>query len=291
MEQAAHEDTDRREKATLYVVATPIGNLGDVTSRALDVLKTVDVIAAEDTRITARLLDHYGIHRKLIALHEHNERSRAEQVLGLLGGGASIALVSDAGTPGISDPGAHVVAAVRAAGHSVVPVPGPNAAIAALSASGLEVPHFLFYGFLPARHAERVKALEELAAAPYALVFYEAPHRIVESVRDMCQALGGGRRLVLARELTKRFETLHVCALSDGVEWLEADANHERGEFVVIVGAAEKAASRPDEDARRVLEVLLAELPLKQAVGIATRLTGGRRNDLYDMALAMKGAR
>ena len=289
MEQAAHENTDRREKATLYVVATPIGNLGDVTSRALNVLKTVDVIAAEDTRITTRLLDHYGIHRKLIALHEHNERSRVQQVLDLLAGGASIALVSDAGTPAISDPGAHVIAAARDAGYPVVPLPGPNAAIAALSASGLTAPHFLFYGFLPARRGERMKALESVAAAPYALVFYEAPHRIIESVRDMCNALGGDRRIVLARELTKRFETIHACALGAAVQWLEADAHHALGEFVVIVSGADESNASSDSDARRVLEVLLSELPVKQAVALATQLTGGRRNELYDMALAIKG--
>lgn len=289
MEQAAHENTDRKEKGTLYVVATPIGNLGDVTARALDVLKAVEVIAAEDTRITTRLLDHYGIHRKLIALHEHNERSRVQQVLDLLAGGASIALVSDAGTPAISDPGAHVIAAVREAGYAVSPLPGPNAAIAALSASGLVAPHFLFYGFLPARHAERVKALQAVAAAPYTLVFYEAPHRVVASVRDLCEVLGGERRIVLARELTKRFETIHACALGAAVEWLEADAHHARGEFVLVVSGSEPAERSSGADARRVLEVLLEELPLKQAVTLATRLTGGRRNELYDLALAMKG--
>jgi 16S rRNA (cytidine1402-2'-O)-methyltransferase len=289
MGQAAHEDTDRTEKATLYVVATPIGNLGDVTSRALTVLKTVDVIAAEDTRITTRLLDHYGIHRKLIALHEHNERGRVQQVLDLLAGGASIALVSDAGTPAISDPGAHVVAAVRDAGYPVVPLPGPNAAIAALSASGLAIPHFLFYGFLPARHGERVKALQAVAAAPYALVFYEAPHRIIESARDMCEVFGGERHIVLARELTKRFETIHACALGTAVEWLEADAHRALGEFVVIVSGADPAAASTDREARRVLGILLSELPVKQAVALATQVTGARRNELYEIALEIRG--
>ncbi|MGE5526075.1 MAG: 16S rRNA (cytidine(1402)-2'-O)-methyltransferase [Rhodospirillaceae bacterium] len=289
MEQAAHENTDRREKATLYVVATPIGNLGDVTLRALDVLKTVDVIAAEDTRITTRLLDHYGIHRKLIALHEHNERRRVEQVLGLLSTGASIALVTDAGTPAISDPGVHVVAAVREAGYAVVPVPGANAAIAALSASGLPVTHFLFYGFLPARRGERAKALQGLRAAPYPLVFYEAPHRIVESTRDMCEAFGRDRSVILARELTKRFETIHACTLGTAGEWLEGDPHRVLGEFVVIVSGIEPHGATSGDEARRALEVLLSELPLKQAVALAARLTGGKRNELYDMALAMKG--
>lgn len=289
MGEAAHDDTDRRKMATLYVVATPIGNLGDVTLRALEILKGVDVIAAEDTRITTRLLDHYGIHRKLIALHEHNERSRVKQVLDLLAGGASVALVTDAGTPAVSDPGAHVVAAVRDAGYAVTPLPGPNAAIAALSASGLEAPHFLFYGFLPARRAERVKALQEIAATPHALVFYEAPHRVVESVRDMADVLSGGRRIVLARELTKRFETIHACPLGAAAQWLEADANHTRGEFVLVVSGSTEAAAGAGEESRRVLGVLLQELPLKQAVSLAARLTGGRRNELYELALGMKG--
>ena len=289
MGEAAHDDTDRRKMATLYVVATPIGNLGDVTLRALEILKSVDVIAAEDTRITTRLLDHYGIHRKLIALHEHNERSRVKQVLDLLAGGASVALVTDAGTPAVSDPGAHVVAAVRDAGYAVTPLPGPNAAIAALSASGLEAPHCLFYGFLPARRAERVKALQEIAATPHALVFYEAPHRVVESVRDMADVLGGGRSIVLARELTKRFETIHACPLGVAAQWLEADANHTRGEFVLVVSGSTEAAAGAGEESRRVLGVLLQELPLKQAVSLAARLTGGRRNELYELALGMKG--
>jgi 16S rRNA (cytidine1402-2'-O)-methyltransferase len=260
-----------------------------VTSRALEVLKTVDVIAAEDTRITTRLLDHYGIHRKLISLHEHNERTRVQQMVGLLAGGASIALVTDAGTPAISDPGAYVVAAVREAGYAVVPVPGPNAAIAAMSASGLDAPHFLFYGFLPARHAERLKALHAVSAAPYALVFYEAPHRIIESVSDMCEVLGAQRRIVLARELTKRFETIHACTLGSAAPWLEADANRVRGEFVLIVEGAATVAGPTDAEARRVLDILLEELPLKQSVALAARITGGRRNELYDMALAIKG--
>lgn len=289
MEQPAHDDTDGRGKATLYVVATPLGNLRDMTARGIEVLKTVAVIAAEDTRMTTRLLDHYGIHNRMMALHEHNEQHRVRQVIDLLAAGSSIALVSDAGTPAISDPGARLVAAVREAGYAVSPIPGPNAAIAALSASGLEAPHFLFYGFLPARHGERLKAVQSLAAHPYTLVFYEAPHRVVECIRDLCEALGGSRRIVIARELTKRFETMHACTLADAAQWLEADANHVRGEFVLLVSGATAANQTDEAESRRVLEVLLAELPVKQAVALATRLTGGRRNELYELALTLKG--
>lgn len=291
MQQSAHDETGRGAKGkfgTLYVVATPIGNLADMTARAIETLKAVDVVAAEDTRITLRLLEHYGIQSKLTSLHEHNEQRRLQQVLDLLAGGASVALVSDAGTPAISDPGARLVAAVRAAGYAVSPIPGPSAAVAALCASGLDTDHFLFFGFLPARHAERMKALQPLAGLPYALVFYEAPHRVVESVTDLAEALGAARNLVIARELTKRFETIHATTLGEAAAWLQADEHRVRGEFVLVVAGAPPAVSVDDAEARRVLEVLLAELPMKQAVALAVRLTGGRRNDLYDLALAMK---
>lgn len=273
----------------LYVVATPMGNLGDVTLRALEVLKAVDCIAAEDTRITTRLLDRYGIHARLLATHEHNEQRMAGRVLELLAAGSSVALVSDAGTPSISDPGARLVAAVRSAGYNVSPVPGPNAAIAALSASGLDAPHFLFYGFLPARHAERMREITALATLTYPLVFYEAPHRVLESVADLAAALGPSRRLVIARELTKRYESIHDCDLGEAADWLAGEPHRTRGEFVLIVTGAPPQAGTDLGAARNVLEVLLSELPVKQAVSLATRLTGGRRNELYDLALSMKG--
>jgi 16S rRNA (cytidine1402-2'-O)-methyltransferase len=261
--------------------------LRDISLRALEVLKSVDAIAAEDTRITRRLLAHYGIASRLIAVHEHNERRALTRVLGLLRNGKSVALACDAGTPAISDPGATLIAAVRGAGYSVTPVPGPNAAVAALSAAGLEAPHFLFYGFLPAKTGERRRALAALAQLPYALVFYEAPHRIVECLRDLAAALGPARRVVIARELTKTFESIHTCALEEAAQWIEADSNRSRGEFVLIVEAAEARAeaSRP---LRHTLEALLAELPLKQAVDLAAVITGGRRNELYRLALALK---
>ena len=289
MNESAHETSDGTGKATLYVVATPLGNLRDVTLRALDVLRQVDVIAAEDTRMTSRLLERHGIHTRLMAVHEHNERQRGEAIVGLLAGGQSVALVTDAGTPAISDPGAKVVAAVREAGYAVSPVPGPAAVTAALSVSGYAEPHFLFYGFLPSRHGERVAVLKTLAAQPWTLVFYEAPHRIVECVRDLAAELGGERRLLIARELTKRFESLHVCALGEAADWLAGDENRQRGEFVLAVTGA-PATDQDEGEARRILTVLLEEeLPVKQAVALAAKLTGGRRNELYALALALKG--
>ncbi len=276
-------------KATLYVVATPIGNLGDITLRALEVLKATDIIAAEDTRVTIRLLNRHGIAGKLVAVHEHNERRAAERVTGLLAEGKTVALVSDAGTPGIGDPGAQVVAAVRAAGYAVIPIPGPNAAAAVLSASGFEASRFLFCGFLPARAAERRRELAELVAQTALLVFYEAPHRVVDSVADLWAAFGGARHIVIARELTKIHETLHRCRLDEAAAWLEADDNHRRGEFVLVVeGAAAEKPSSGEVDVEAVLKTLLGELPVKQAVALAVKLTGGNRNALYKLALTLK---
>lgn len=275
--------------ATLYVVATPIGNLSDVTLRALEVLRSVDVIAAEDTRVTVRLLDRHGIAGRMVAVHEHNERASAERIAGMLGEGKSVALVTDAGTPGIADPGTHVVAAVRAAGYPVVPVPGPNAAITALSACGLDASRFLFCGFLPARASERRRVLADLAAEIAVLVFYEAPHRVVDCVADLCAAFGGGRDIVLARELTKIHEDFHRCRLADAVNWLEADENRRRGEFVLVVAGAPEARDGAETDIDGTLKILLEELPLKQAVALAVKLTGSSRNVLYERALALKG--
>jgi 16S rRNA (cytidine1402-2'-O)-methyltransferase len=289
MERAAgHDDTGRGEP-TLYVVATPIGNLKDITLRALEVLKSVDEIAAEDTRVAAKLLNHYGISaKKLIALHEHNESRTAPRIVEALAAGRSVALTSDAGTPAFSDPGARLVAAVRDAGYRVVPIPGPNAAAAALSASGHAGPQFLFYGFLPAKAGERRTALETVAAIPHALVFYEAPHRVLEVVSDLAVALGGARRIVIARELTKLFETIHVCELGAAAAWLESDANRTKGEFVLIVEGA--ASDRDSEalEARRTLEILLDELPVKQAAALAAKITGARKNELYELALRLR---
>lgn len=292
MEHAAtHVDTGGKARATLYVVATPIGNLADISLRALEVLKSVDAIAAEDTRVTRRLLAHYGIDKRLIPVHEHNERRAAAQVLALLAAGQSLALACDAGTPGISDPGALLVAAVRSAGFTVTPVPGANAAVAALSAAGIATPHFLFYGFLPERAAARRRALAALATLPFTLIFYEAPHRITESVADLRAALGDGRRIVIAREMTKLFETLHECPLAEAQSWLEADANRRKGEFVLILQGADGAAEADGPSAQRSLAVLLEALPLKQAVELAAKITGGKRNELYKLALELKKGR
>ena len=281
--------SDLKTSNTLYVVATPIGNLGDITLRALEILKGVDAIAAEDTRHTAGLLSHFGISKKLIAVHEHNEHQSAEKLLAQLNAGENIALVTDAGTPGISDPGAVVVDFVRKAGIKVVPIPGVSAVIAALSASGIAQNGFLFHGFLPASGAARRKALESLKAQTVTLVFYEAPHRIVESVNDMANVLGAERRVTFAREITKTFETIYSCALADAKAWLEADTNQQRGEFVLLVEAAEiKAAEEFSEETVRVLKLLMVDLPLKQAVKLAAEITNEKKNDLYEFALALK---
>lgn len=276
-------------ESTLYVVATPIGNLGDITLRALEVLKSVDAIAAEDTRHTSGLLNHFGITKKLIAVHEHNERQSAQVLLLRLQAGESIALVTDAGTPGISDPGAIVVDVLREAGVKVVPLPGASAVIAALSASGITEGGFSFVGFLPASGSQRRKALAAHKPSRHTLVFYEAPHRIVQCVADMASVLGGERRITIARELTKTFETFHRCALRDAEAWLESDPNQQRGEFVLLVEAAPvQEAAAISEDAERTLKVLLAELPLKQAVKLAATITAAKKNDLYELALQLK---
>ena len=286
-----HDGQASEGAGKLYVVATPIGNLGDISARALALLGQVDLVAAEDTRTTGHLLAHHGIAAKLVALHEHNEMQRAAELVARIKAGKSIALVSDAGTPGISDPGALLVARAIEAGVTVCPVPGANAAIAALSAAGLAAPHFLFYGFLPARSAARRTALEALRELPYALVFYEAPHRVTECVAALAAILGGERDIVIARELTKLFEAIHRCRLDQAGAWLAADANRQRGEFVLIVSGAqaERQQGLPPE-AERVLRLLLAELPLKQAAALAAAITGARKNELYARALALRGA-
>ncbi len=276
--------------SALYVVATPIGNLGDITPRAVDALRAADAIACEDTRHTRQLLDHLGIQASVFALHHHNEREAAAKVIGLLATGKRVALVSDAGTPGISDPGAKAVAAVRAAGFTVVPLPGPSAASTALSAAGLADERFLFAGFLPAKVGARRTAIAELAAVPAALVFYEAPHRIEETVADLAALLEPARTLVVARELTKRFEQIAAMPLAEGPAWLAADENHRRGEFVLIVSGPPPPSvdGGLDAETERVLKVLLAELPTKQAAKLAAAITGQPKNALYERALALK---
>ncbi len=282
-------ESTRNDLGTLYVVATPIGNLTDITLRALDTLKSVDAIAAEDTRHTAGLLGHFAISKKLIAVHEHNEHQSAAKLLLQLQAGENIALVTDAGTPGISDPGAVVVNFLRQAGIKVVPIPGVSAVVAALSVSGIVQNGFFFHGFLPASGAARRHALEALKNQPVTLVFYEAPHRIVASIADMAQVLGEGRRITIARELTKTFETIHTCLLSEAPAWLKADANQQRGEFVLLVEPEPlKDQEEISEQTSRMLKLLLAELPLKQAVKLAADISLEKKNSLYEFALQLK---
>ncbi len=277
-------------ECALYVVATPIGNLSDITQRALQVLGAADVIAAEDTRNSKHLLQHHGItDTRLLALHQHNERGAAEKVIALLQQGQSVALVTDAGTPAVSDPGAVLVEAVRAAGFRVIPIPGASAAVAALSASGLATPHFLFYGFLPNKSGARRTALQALIEHPYTLVFYEAPHRILECAEDLHAVFGDEREIVFAREITKLFENIHRCKLGEALDWLHSDPNNLRGEFVLLLSGA-TAHEGLEAEVERTLSLLLEELPLKQAVQLAVKITGAGKNELYQRALALKAA-
>lgn len=272
----------------LYVVATPIGNLADISVRALRVLATVDALACEDTRNTGQLMSRYGLSKPLLAAHQHNEREVAQKIIERLRSGERIALVSDAGTPAVSDPGARIVDEVRDAGLTVIPIAGPSAAIAALSAGGLLNDQFHFVGFLPAKDRQRDAALEALAGSRATLVFYEAPHRILDTLAALSRAFGAQRRVVIARELSKLFEQIHRCTLGDAGEWMKADANRQRGEFVLLV---EGAAAVADEtaDAKRLLSILLQECPVSQAAALAAKITGLKKNALYAMALEMSG--
>ncbi|WP_414156874.1 16S rRNA (cytidine(1402)-2'-O)-methyltransferase [Pseudomonas sp. BNK-15] len=272
---------------TLYVVATPIGNLDDMSARALKVLANVALIAAEDTRHSIRLLQHFGIDTPLAACHEHNERDEGGRFITKLMAGEDVALVSDAGTPLISDPGYHLVRQARAAGVDVVPVPGACALIAALSAAGLPSDRFIFEGFLPAKSAGRRGRLEQVKEEPRTLIFYEAPHRILECLEDMKLVFGAERPALLARELTKTFETLKGLPLAELCEFVAGDSNQQRGECVVLVGgwSAPEGEAAISVQAQRVLDLLLAELPLKRAAALAAEITGVRKNLLYQAAL------
>ncbi|MER0203787.1 MAG: 16S rRNA (cytidine(1402)-2'-O)-methyltransferase [Nitrosomonas sp.] len=277
------------EKSALYVVATPIGNLSDISLRALDVLAKAEVIAAEHVQNSKHLLAAHAITAKLIALHQHNEAAVAGKIVALLESGKSVALITDAGTPGISDPGAIVVQRVREGGYQVVPVPGANAAICALSAAGIMNPHFLFYGFLPTKSGLRKRELTALKSHPYTLIFYEAPHRILECIADMIDIFGAQRGVTLARELTKLFETIHSGTLADALSWLQADTNQQKGEFVLLLSGAETPdKSEISDKARHTLTCLLVELPLKQAVKLTAEITGENKNALYQLALDLK---
>lgn len=276
---------------TLYVVATPIGNLDDISARALRVLREVALIAAEDTRHSQRLLQHFGIGTPLAACHEHNERDQGGRFIGRLLAGEDVALISDAGTPLISDPGFHLVRSARAAGIAVVPVPGACALIAALSAAGLPSDRFIFEGFLPAKAVGRRQRLEALREEPRTLLFYEAPHRLLESVGDMLAVFGPERPALLARELTKTFETLKGLPLAELREFIAADSNQQRGECVLLVGGwqAPEGEEAISAESLRVLDLLLAEMPVKRAAALAAEITGVRKNLLYQAALERQG--
>ncbi len=272
---------------TLYVIATPIGNLADISARAIDLLRHASLIAAEDTRHSQRLLNRYNIQSRCIPYHEHSEEKTAQTVIKVLQNGKDVALISDAGTPLISDPGYRLVQAVQAQQIPVSPVPGPSALAAALSVSGLPTDAFLFLGFLPSKSAARTERLERYQNAPHTLVFYEAPHRLLACLEDMATVFGVQRVAVIARELTKQYETVVRDQLGALVEKVRVDHNQQRGECVVLV-SGKVAESVSEAELNRVLLPLLDELPLKQAVALAARITGEKKNAVYSAALAIK---
>ena len=266
----------------LYVVATPIGNLGDMVPRAVEILQLVDLIAAEDTRHSGKLLQHFDIQSPLIAYHDHSDEAALKRIGDCIGRGGSVALISDAGTPLISDPGYRLLRYAHEQGWRVVPIPGPSAVIAALSVAGLATDRFRFEGFLPAKQAARRARLEQLAGEPVTLVFYEAPHRLLESLRDMCESFGRSRLAVLARELTKTFETVLRSPLGELVEQVAADSNQSRGEIVVMVEAAAKREAELTPEVERLLCLLAEELPPRQAAAITAKAFGLRKKTLYE---------
>ncbi|MFG1173273.1 16S rRNA (cytidine(1402)-2'-O)-methyltransferase [Erwiniaceae bacterium CAU 1747] len=275
--------------STLYIVPTPIGNLGDITQRALTVLASVDLIAAEDTRHTGLLLQHFAINARLFALHDHNEQQKAESLLAKLREGQSIALVSDAGTPLINDPGYHLVRLCREAGIRVVPLPGACAAIAALSAAGLPSDRFCYEGFLPAKSKGRCDTLRELEQEPRTLIFYESTHRLIDSLQDMVTVLGPDRYVVLAREITKTWESIQGAPVGELLAWVQEDENRRKGEMVLIVEGYHAEAEALPPEALRTLALLQAELPLKKAAALTAEIHGVKKNALYKYALELQG--
>ncbi|HXZ50639.1 MAG TPA: 16S rRNA (cytidine(1402)-2'-O)-methyltransferase [Burkholderiales bacterium] len=273
---------------TLYVVATPIGNLADASPRALEALANADLVACEDTRTSRTLLARHGIAARTVALHAHNERAATARLLDALLQGKNVALVSDAGTPAVSDPGAVLVAAAHAAGVRVLPLPGPSAAITAFSAAGFSADRFLFVGFLPSARPARRKALAALdMACP--VILYEAPHRVAETVQDLAERYGGAREIVIARELTKKFEEIARLPLAAAAEWLAAAPHRQQGEFVLVLGPATAQPGVDETEAERVLAVLLEALPASEAAKLAARITGASRKALYEQALRRAG--
>lgn len=273
--------------AALYVVATPIGNIADISVRALKILSVVDSIACEDTRNSSQLLSRYGLSKNLFAAHQHNELEVTTKIIQRLQAGERIALVSDAGTPAISDPGARIVDAVLGAGLRVVPVAGASAAIAALSVSGLVCDQFHFAGFLPAKAKQRESVLSALLSTAATLVFYEAPHRIVETVDALLQVFGPARRIVFGREISKLFEQIHRCPLSEAGAWLAEDTNRQRGEFVLLVEGAAGSGDDDAAEAERILGILLEDCSVSQAAALTARITGQKKNSLYELALRL----
>ncbi|WP_461537785.1 16S rRNA (cytidine(1402)-2'-O)-methyltransferase [Spongorhabdus nitratireducens] len=274
----------------LYVVATPIGNLGDMTPRALDVLNNVDVIAAEDTRHSSRLMQHFGIRTRLLSCHEHNESQVSERIVGMLQQGQSIALISDAGTPLISDPGYVLVNAVREAGFNVVTIPGACAIVAALSVCGLATDRFTFAGFLPAKNKQRRERLEELAVMPHTWAVYESTHRIVASLNDMKSIFEADRKVVLAKELTKSFETVIQGTAAELIEWITEDEARQKGEFVLLVeGCASEDAASAVMEQDALLRALLEEMPVSKAAKVAAKLLGVKKGEVYNRALELAG--
>ncbi|NQY62153.1 MAG: 16S rRNA (cytidine(1402)-2'-O)-methyltransferase [Alteromonadaceae bacterium] len=274
--------------STLYIVATPIGNLGDISQRAIDILTQVDVIACEDTRHTGRLLSAFSIKNKTLSLHDHNERQRQDQIADLLKEGKSVALVSDAGTPLISDPGFHLVRHCRQLGLSVSPIPGACAAIAALSCAGLPTDRFTFEGFLPSKSGARKTTLAALANETRTMVFYDAPRRAIDTIADIIEVLGGDRYVVIARELTKTFETIHSDSATNLHQWLSQDPNQLKGEMVLIIEGHKVDPNAISPKIIETLKLLVAELPPKKACAIAANIYGVKKNTLYDIALTMK---
>jgi 16S rRNA (cytidine1402-2'-O)-methyltransferase len=281
------------QKGALYIVATPIGNLADISHRAVDILSSVDRICAEDTRNTRKLLTHLGIKKPLVALHDHNERQKIDSVTKWLSEGENIALVSDAGTPLISDPGYHLVKALREMEFKIIPIPGACAIITALSAAGLATNKFCFEGFLPAKETGRKQALLANNDSPYTQVYYESSHRITHSIATMRAVFGGEKKVVLARELTKLYEQFFHGSLDELYDWILADRMHQKGEFVIILAAADmdkKDNDNFDSSVKQTLSVLMEELPLKQAAKIAAKLTGKSKNALYKEGLQIQAS-
>jgi 16S rRNA (cytidine1402-2'-O)-methyltransferase len=276
------------QQGQLFIVATPIGNLSDFSYRAVEVLQQVDVIAAEDTRHSKYLLQHYAIKTPTVSLHEHNEQQRSEMLLQRLLSGDSVALISDAGTPLISDPGYRLVSLVRQQGIKVVPIPGSCALIAALSASGLASDRFAFEGFLPAKASARRQFLQQLINETRTLIFYDSPRRLSGTLSDLSDIFGAERKACLARELTKIHETIETRPLAELRDWVSHDDNQQRGECVVLVEGASTAVAVDEQELQQVLELLLTELPVKKSAAMAAALTGMGKNQAYQLALKLQ---